>query len=188
MPGRNWIQGRVAISTLIARRSSSSSPAAGNWRTTWSCLSSLSTSLMVRVAPARFLATRRASPMGIPTSGGAIAGSVSTVCSAMPKLPSVLDLDADQLRQLVVAELEHLDAQPPSLVDDGQIGDPVDPVDALHHRVQVGLSHRAAERPALPPGAALERVQELLHLVLHVALHAVGRGARLERDGQLEGD
>ena len=31
-------------------------------------------------------------------------------------------------------------------------------------------------------------MQELFHLVLHVALHAVGRGARLERDGQLERD
>jgi len=53
----------------------SSSPASGNCRTTCSGLSSLSTSLTSSVAPARFLTMRRASPMGSPRMGGAIAGS-----------------------------------------------------------------------------------------------------------------
>src|SRR5438094_1106260 len=169
MPGRNWIQGRVAISTLIERVSSSWSPGSGNWRTTWSCFSSLSTSLTVSFAPARFLAMRRASPMGRPKSGGAMEGNRSA--SAM--LPPVQDLDADQLRKLVVGELEHLHPQPPSLVDDGEVGDAVDAVHPFDHGIQVGLPHRAAERPAFALRTALQGMQALLHFLLHVALDSI---------------
>src|SRR6267143_1166466 len=41
------------------------------------------------------------------------------------RLPAVLDFDADQLRQLVLAQLHHLDPQPAALVDDDQIRDPI---------------------------------------------------------------
>src|SRR3989442_8498728 len=43
----------------------------------------------------------------------------------------------------------------------------IDAVHALHHRVQVGLADRAPEGPALAFGAAVERIEERLHLLLH---------------------
>src|SRR5437868_1680661 len=46
-------------------------------------------------------------------------------------LPAVVDLDADELGQLVLVELQHLDAQPAALVDDHEIRDSIDTVDAL---------------------------------------------------------
>src|SRR5581483_759073 len=185
MPGRKLIQGRLAISTLIAPDSGSSSPAWGNWRTTVSAFSSESTSLNSSVACACRRAARLACPSGSPSREGTIAAIWSL--SAM-SLSAVVDLDADQLRKLVVRELEHLHPEPAALVHDDQVGDPIDAVDALHHRVQIGLADGAAERPAVCLRPPVERVEEPLHLLLHVGLDAVGGGAGLERDGQLERD
>src|SRR5437867_486061 len=108
----------------MSRSSFSSSPASGNWRTTVSAFSSLSTILNCTVAWARFFATRRACPSGSPRRGGAIAGVV--MISSAIGLPAVVDLDADQVGQLIIGDLQHLDADPVALVDDDQVGDAVD--------------------------------------------------------------
>src|SRR3954470_19295855 len=110
MPGRKLIQGRLAISTLITPESGTSSPASGNWRTTVSAFSSESTSLKSSLAPARLRAARRACPSGSPRREGTMVGASKV--SAKASLPAIVDFDADELRQLVLGELEHLHPQP----------------------------------------------------------------------------